>query len=52
VKIVNDFIRSTQPASYHRGRWRQLLRNGPATPLSERTELAEVTPLRTKRAGA
>jgi pimeloyl-ACP methyl ester carboxylesterase len=52
VKIVNDFIRSTQPASYHRGRWRQLLRNGPATPLSEGAPLAEVTPLRKKRAGA
>lgn len=50
VKIVNDFIRSTQPASYHRGRWRQLLRNGPAVPLSERTELAEVTPIRKRRA--
>lgn len=37
VKIVQDFIRSTQPASYHRGRWRQLLRNGPAQP-SNRAE--------------
>jgi pimeloyl-ACP methyl ester carboxylesterase len=52
VKLVNDFIRSTRPASYHRGRWRQLLRNGPATPLSERRELADVTPLRRKPAGA
>jgi pimeloyl-ACP methyl ester carboxylesterase len=52
VKVVNDFIRSTQPATYHRGRWRQLLRNGPATPLPERATLAEVTPLRSKRAGA
>ena len=52
TKIVNDFIRSTQPASYHRGRWRQLLRNGPATPLSEHAELAEVTPIRKRRAGA
>ena len=24
-----DFVRTTQPASYHRGRWRELLRNGP-----------------------
>ena len=31
VKIVQDFVRATQPASYHRGRWRQLLRNGPAS---------------------
>jgi pimeloyl-ACP methyl ester carboxylesterase len=45
VKVVNDFIRSTQPATYHRGRWRQLLRNGPATPLPERATLAEVTAL-------
>jgi pimeloyl-ACP methyl ester carboxylesterase len=52
VKIVNDFVRSTRPATYHRGRGGQLLRNGPATPLSERLELAEVTPLRRKRAGA
>jgi pimeloyl-ACP methyl ester carboxylesterase len=52
VKIINDFIRSTQPASYHRGRWRQLLRNGPRTPASERLELAPVTPLRRRRAGA
>ena len=52
VKIINDFIRATRPAAYHRGRWRQLLRNGPATPLTERAELAAVTPLRRKRAGA
>ena len=26
VKIVNDFIRTTRPAAYHRGRWRALLR--------------------------
>jgi pimeloyl-ACP methyl ester carboxylesterase len=32
VKIVQDFIRATQPASYHRGRWRSLLRHGPAEP--------------------
>jgi len=28
VKILNDFIRTTQPAVYHRGRWRALLRTG------------------------
>ena len=28
VKILNDFVRTTQPATYHRGRWRTLLRNG------------------------
>jgi pimeloyl-ACP methyl ester carboxylesterase len=32
VKIVQEFIRATQPAAYHRGRWRQLLRNGPTEP--------------------
>jgi pimeloyl-ACP methyl ester carboxylesterase len=32
VKILNDFVRRHPPATYHRGRWRQLLRNGPAVP--------------------
>ena len=35
VKIVNDFIRTTQPAAYHRGRWRALLKAGKQTPLPE-----------------
>ena len=39
VKILNDFIRSTRPAAYHRGRWRTLLRNGPATPVTEQLQL-------------
>ena len=39
VKIVNDFIRSTRPANYHRGRWRTLLRNGPTTPVTEQLHL-------------
>jgi pimeloyl-ACP methyl ester carboxylesterase len=34
VKIVQDFVKATSPASYHRGRWRQLLRNGPAQPVN------------------
>ena len=29
VKIVDEFIRPTPAATYHRGRWRTLLRNGP-----------------------
>jgi hypothetical protein len=33
VKIVNDFIRMNPPATYHRGRWRALLRAGKQTPL-------------------
>jgi hypothetical protein len=50
VKIVEDFIRQTRPAAYHRGRWRQLLRNGPSTPINaaaagESPELAPVTSL-------
>ena len=32
VKIVQELHPATQPASYHRGRWRQLLRNGPTEP--------------------
>ena len=34
VKIVRQFIRKTEPATYHRGRWRKLLLNGPAEPLN------------------
>ncbi len=40
VKIVQTFVRATQPAAYHRGRWRQLLRNGPRTPVN-RAEAGE-----------
>ena len=29
VKIVRDFIRSTEPAHYDRERWRELLEDGP-----------------------
>lgn len=28
VKVLHSFIKNTQPASYHRGRWRALLKNG------------------------
>jgi len=45
VKILNDFVRSTQPASYHRGRWRQLLRNGPHSPITEQLHLARAVPI-------
>ncbi|HET8604669.1 MAG TPA: alpha/beta fold hydrolase [Marmoricola sp.] len=46
VKVLNDFVRRNPPASHHRGRWRQLLRNGPAVPenLAEAGE-APVTPV-------
>ena len=40
VKIVNEFVRSTQPAVYNRERWRLLLTNG-----EDGGELAEVTSL-------
>jgi pimeloyl-ACP methyl ester carboxylesterase len=29
VKILNDFVRSTRPATYSRARWRRLLQRGP-----------------------
>ena len=28
VRVLHSFIRNTRPATYHRGRWRALLRNG------------------------
>jgi len=43
VKVVRQFIRTTTPASYHRGRWRTLLRNGAG---GEESVLAPVTALR------
>lgn len=39
-RIVREFVGATRPASYHRGRWRTLLRNGPAEPLN-RAEAGE-----------
>jgi len=32
VKIVQDFVRTTRPATYSRARWRRLLQRGPAAP--------------------
>jgi pimeloyl-ACP methyl ester carboxylesterase len=40
VKVVREFVRNTDPATYHRGRWRSLLRNGPSRPLN-RAEAGE-----------
>ena len=40
VKILQEFVRATQPASYQRERWRQLLTHGPAEP-SNRAEAGE-----------
>ena len=43
AKIVNEFIRSTQPASYSRARFRRLLREGRAIPASSTlTPVAEL----------
>jgi pimeloyl-ACP methyl ester carboxylesterase len=41
VKILDEFIRTHPAATYHRGRWRQLLKNGRQHPVP-----AEVTPIR------
>jgi pimeloyl-ACP methyl ester carboxylesterase len=50
VKVLNDFVRRHRPATYHRGRWRQLLRNGPAQPENRAaagdSPMAPVTALR------
>ncbi|WP_310963838.1 alpha/beta fold hydrolase [Nocardioides terrisoli] len=50
VKVVREFIRHTEPATYHRGRWRTLLRNGPTAPLAGAAAgdgpVAAVRPLR------
>ncbi|HSE71405.1 MAG TPA: alpha/beta fold hydrolase [Nocardioidaceae bacterium] len=40
VKIVNDFIRTTEPAVYHRGRWRALLKRGPSATLAPVTSIS------------
>ncbi len=49
VRIVNDFVRKTQPASYSRARFRALLRQGPTASrhvAPEVAEVATVTPIR------
>ncbi|WP_457206158.1 alpha/beta fold hydrolase [Nocardioides sp. P5_C9_2] len=48
VKIVNDFIRSTEPAEYERERWRDLLESGPdLTPRQAEAGDAPVAPVHT-----
>lgn len=48
VKIVNDFIRSTEPAVYERDRWRTLLEHGPdLVPLQAEAGDAPVAPVHT-----
>jgi pimeloyl-ACP methyl ester carboxylesterase len=44
AKIVTDFVRSTQPTTYSRARWRQLLRTGYAPDVAAVPALAEATP--------
>lgn len=56
-KAVRDFVDATRPASYHRGRWRRLLRNGPAAPINaaqagEAPQLAPVSELPSRTASA
>ena len=48
VRIVNDFIRKSQPASYSRARFRSLLREGRVPPgaTEQPVEIASVTPIR------
>ena len=36
VKILNDFVRTTRPATYSRARWRRLLQQGAPAPTSLR----------------
>ena len=48
VRIVNDFVRKSQPATYSRARFRNLLREGrvPAGATEQPVEMASVTPIR------
>jgi hypothetical protein len=32
VRALNRFVDTTEPASYHRGRWRALMRRGAGAP--------------------
>jgi pimeloyl-ACP methyl ester carboxylesterase len=43
AKILHEFIRSSQPASYSRARWRGLLKNGQVGPISPVAPVATVT---------
>ena len=53
VKIVRDFIRTTEPARYDRERWRELLDDGSATTLLQaEAGQSPVAPLRAVRRAA
>ena len=43
AKIVNEFIRTSQPATYSRARFRNLLKNGQAGPVSVLAPVTEIT---------
>ena len=43
VKIVHEFIRSTQPATYSRARWRRLLKDGQVGPHGPLSPVPDVT---------
>lgn len=48
VKIVNDFVRATEPAVYERERWRDLLEHGPdLVPLQAEAGDSPVAPVHT-----
>jgi alpha-beta hydrolase superfamily lysophospholipase len=42
AKVLDDFVRTTEPAAYHRGRWRHLLKNGREATRSPRKPVAKV----------
>ena len=53
VKIVRDFIRSTDPAQYDRERWRELLDEGGLTmPIQAEAGDAPVAPVHSVRRAA
>ncbi len=53
VKIVNEFIRSTEPAAYDRERWRELLETGAVSkPRQAEAGEAPVTPVHVLNTGA
>ncbi|GEP39541.1 hypothetical protein NPS01_32040 [Nocardioides psychrotolerans] len=43
AKILHEFIRSTQPATYSRAKWRNLLRNGQVGPVSPVASVTSIT---------
>jgi pimeloyl-ACP methyl ester carboxylesterase len=49
VKVVNAFMRNTEPATYHRGRWRALLKNGHQQPIDLDAPPAEIAQLAAAR---